>query len=333
MTATSDTDGLSTTAVEDRPPVPRGWIVIARKELADHCLSARFTVLLLLLGLAGAASVAAASSLISDAAPTASTIDSVFLRIYILPPTDQIPAFVTLIGFLAPLLGIAFGFDAVNGERAQGTLPRLMSQPIHRDDVINGKFVGGIAVVTSVLVAVTLVTAGVGVFNLGVLPSWSEVARLFTWLLLTVVYVGLWQALATAGSVVLRRSATSAFVVLAIWLALTLFLPLLVAPLARTVSGDATGGEAYVTAEATISRLSPQTLYAESTQVLLTPDQPTIDALSLSQLAQIQLRFPDELPLSQSLLIVVPQMVVLAGVTIVLFAVAYALFMRQEVRA
>ena len=40
----------------------------------------------------------------------------------------------------------SFGLDAVNSERAQGTLSRLLAQPIHRDDVINGKFAAGIAI-------------------------------------------------------------------------------------------------------------------------------------------------------------------------------------------
>ena len=37
-----------------------------------------------------------------------------------------------------------------------GTLPRLLSQPIHRDDVINGKFAAGLAVIAMVLVVMIL---------------------------------------------------------------------------------------------------------------------------------------------------------------------------------
>ena len=43
------------------------------------------------------------------------------------------------------LFQIAFGFDDISGERSEGTLPRLVSQPIYRDDVINGKFAAGLA--------------------------------------------------------------------------------------------------------------------------------------------------------------------------------------------
>jgi ABC-2 type transport system permease protein len=316
-----------------RPRLRPGWTVVATKELADHFLSARFSVLLIVLGLATVSAVYAAAGLISQVAPAASTIDSVLLRIFTVPPTEQIPAFITLVGFLAPLLGIAFGFDAVNGERAQGTLPRLLSQPIHRDDVINGKFVAGLGVVGSILLAVVLLTTGVGVFRLGVLPSAGEVVRLLVWLVLTLVYVGLWQGLASLFSIAVRRSATSAFLALAVWLVLTLFLPLLTNPIASGFAGvNATPEEVAIT-EQTVARLSPQTLYVESTRVLLNPDEATTDALTLSQLAQLQLRFPEELSLAQSLLIVVPQIVVLVGITVAIFAGAYTTFMRQEVRA
>ena len=49
----------------------------------------------------------------------------------------------------------------------QGTLPRLLSQPIHRDDVINGKFAAGLAVIGLVLVTVVGVIAAFGIIRLG----------------------------------------------------------------------------------------------------------------------------------------------------------------------
>ena len=70
------------------------------------------------------------------------------------PISFTVQAFVAI---TAPLLGVAFGFDAVNGERHQGTLPRLLSQPIHRDDVINGKFAAGLIAISLALGALILV--------------------------------------------------------------------------------------------------------------------------------------------------------------------------------
>ena len=76
---------------------------------------------------------------------------------------SPVPSFVALVGFLAPLLGIAFGFDAINGEQIrEGTLPRLLSQPIHRDDVVNGKFAAGIGMIAVAVTATMLLVAGIG---------------------------------------------------------------------------------------------------------------------------------------------------------------------------
>lgn len=325
-----------TATTSERPPLRRGWAVVASKELADHFLSARFTVLMLVLGLIAAAAVAATATLINDNAQAASVIDSVFLRIYTEQPSEQIPfTFVDLVGVLLPFVGIAFGFDAINGERAQGTLPRLLSQPLHRDDVINGKFVAGMSVVTALLVSILLLTAGVGVFQLGILPDASEVVRLLAWLVVSVAYVGFWQGVATLTSVVARRAATSVLIMIGVWFLIAVILPLFTSAIASFVTGGgAADPVALESTRQTIARAFPSTLYAEATSVLLNPQQATTSsALSLNQLVQLQLRFPSELPVGQSLLLVIPQIVVLVALTVMTFGIAYVAFMRQEVRA
>jgi ABC-2 type transport system permease protein len=203
---------MSATVVEPRGPdetlasdermrsVPRaGWMVIASKEFGDHLLSARFIVLLLILGLAAGIPIFLATEQIRDLAEQVSGIPALFIALFIIGPQDvsifQLDVTVqSFIGLVAPLLGLAFAFDAVNGERSQGTLPRLLSQPIHRDDVINGKFVAGLAVIGLVLVTVCVVVAAFGLFKLGIVPAAYEVLRLIIWIAVTVVYVGLWLA-------------------------------------------------------------------------------------------------------------------------------------------
>ena len=108
--------------------------------------SVRFLILLVLVALAGLAAVHSAAGPIRAAADSATQTPSIFLYLFTLSP-QRVPAFHEFLGILGPLLGIAFGFDAINGERAQGTLPRLVAQPIHRDEIINGKFVAGLAAI------------------------------------------------------------------------------------------------------------------------------------------------------------------------------------------
>jgi len=316
---------------------PGNWRAIAGKEVADAVTSARFVVLLLILGLAAAVPVYFASGDIRDAAERASGASAVFLALFTISH-DPVPSFVGLVGFLAPLLGIAFGFDAVNGERSQGTLPRLLAQPIHRDDVINGKFAAGLAVIATVVVAMTALVAGIGLVRLGIVPAFGEVVRMLVWLLVTIVYIGLWLAFATLCSVLTRRAATSALIAIGVWMGLTLFGSLL----ADLVAGAIAPAPANATLDQTIahaqalqllSAISPNEIFQQATAVILNPG---ITALSVSgpgQLIQLSQQIPSLLSLDQSLLIAWPYLVTLVALMVVSFAGAYVAFLRQEVRA
>ena len=277
------------------------------------------------------------SSAIRDAAEGASGVGALFLALFTIG-ADPVPSFVALVGFVAPLLGIAFGFDAINGERAQGTLPRLLSQPIHRDDVINGKFAAGLAMIAAAVTGMMLLVAGLGILRLGIVPAPSEVVRLIGWLILTIVYVGLWLAFATLCSVLVRRAATSALIAIGVWLVLSLFGVLLaqiaagvIDPSGAAATGTASLGHAQL--EQQLSSISPATLYNQATSALLNPSATAVTVPGLAQLVQLSQQIPTQLSLDQSLLVAWPQIVILVALTIACFAGAYVAFLRQEVRA
>lgn len=310
-----------------------GWRVVAGKELADHIYSGRFVVLLAVLGIATGAAVFAASGGIRDVAANAEGITALFLKLFTVT-TDPVPfPLIIFVSFLAPLLGIMFGFDSVNGERAQGTLPRLLSQPIHRDEVILGKFVAGISVIAIMLTALVVFVAGIGIFRLGVTPSASEVTRLLVWLAFAIIYVAFWQGLATLVSVRTTRAATSALIPVGVWLVLALFGTFIFGAIADVVSPDDGTQAALINnlqTEHLISQLSPIVLFQEGSTVLLDPE---VRSTGLLTLEQVDRAIVSELNLTQSLGVIWPQMVVLLAMTAVLFALAYVSFMRQEVRA
>jgi len=313
-----------------------GWRPIARKEFADHLLSVRFIILLAIMGLAGVVAVYSAGGGISSAAENASGFPALFLKLFTFsPPDKQIPSFVALLGLLGPLVGIMFAFDAINGERTQGTLPRLLAQPIYRDDVINGKFVAGLSVIGVITTSVVLILAGVGMFRIGITPSPKEIGRVVVWLVVSIFYIGFWLALATLFSVWLRRAATSALAAIAAWLVLTLFAGLLVGIIADAfapVPPQPTGEEVLRNAklQQNLTRLTPGGLYQDATLVLLQPDVRSLGILFQEQLDRAM---PSQLSLDQSLLIVWPQLTALIAATVLCFAGAYVLFMRQEIRA
>ena len=325
--------------IERRRRRSPGWTVIAGKEFADHLHSARMVVLLLLLWVVAFVPLFFASQQISAQASGASQTPAVFLFLFTLGP-EQVPflSVVTFIGLVGPLLGVAFAFDAVNGERAEGTLPRLLSQPIHRDDVINGKFAAGLAVIMLVLVAVIGLIAGFGLLRLGIVSSGEEVIRLLAWLVGTVAYVSLWLAFGLLLSVLIRRAATSALIGLGTWVLLTIFGPLIVTFVNRVVGISTASDEAFLASQRLqelVTRLVPFNLYQELSLVLLNPQVTDISTpATVGQFIQAQQRMPDTLlSFQQSLLLIWPHVVVLVALTVVCFAAAYISFMRQEVRA
>lgn len=305
-----------------------GWRTVARKEFADHLLSARFIVLIGVLGVAAAAAVFTASGAIRSVASAAGDVPALFLKLFTVTEPPVPFAFVTFVGFLAPMLGVMFGFDAVNGERNQGTLARLLSQPLHRDEVIRGKFVGGLAVIALMLTALTAFVSGIGIFRLGLVPSAAEIGRLVIWVAFAAIYVGFWLALAAMCSVAVRRSSTSALICVGIWLVLTLFGTFIFQAVGQAVGGS--DQVAAIKAEIAASRVSPLTLFSEGSTMLLDPSQRTTGLVTIDQVDRVM---TSTLTLRQSLVVVWPQMVGLLAMTGALFAAAFVLFMRQDVRA
>lgn len=336
MTATTATTTTpSSTGASDQTKFRGGWRIVARKEFTDHVRSVRFLLLVVLMALAGLASVHSAAGPIRDAADSATQTPSIFLYLFTLSP-QRVPAFHEFIGILGPLLGIGFGFDAINGERAQRTLPRIVAQPIHRDEIINGKFVAGIGAIALALAAVMMIVSGYGALRLGVGPTWSDATRIFAFYVVAVVYIALWLALAILFSVVSRRAATAALAAIAIWLLCTLFGGLIAGVIADSVHNvDDNSSVEQVLANArlelNIRRVSPDQLYRDATGVLLNPSRQTTGIVVQDQADSSAL--PSSLPLSYSLQLAWWQLVAIIGGTVALFAAAYLTFMRQEVRA
>jgi len=68
---------------------------------------------------------------------------------------------------------------------------------------------------------------GMGLFTIGVPPSAEEMARAFIFLLVVIVYAGVWLAIAMLFSIIFRSAATAALATLGLWLFLTFIWPML----------------------------------------------------------------------------------------------------------
>jgi ABC-2 type transport system permease protein len=312
----------------------QGLGTVILKEMSDHLSSVRMRVLEWLVILTAFASLYGALQQIKD---TTAEDPFVFLRLFTVA-RSPLPSFVSILGFLIPLMAIGLGFDAVNGEHNRRTLSRILSQPIYRDALLLGKFLAGLITLGVSLLCLWLLVIGMGLLTLGVPPSGEEVARSLIFLFIALAYAGVWLAVAMLFSVIFRSAATAALSALGLWLFLALLWPMLASALAQAIAppdlmSTMLGRPSLDTLawQQGLERISPTHLFAESIIAVLSPMTRTLGPVFISQLEGAVMGTP--LPLIQSLMIAWPQAVGLIAATILLFVVGYIAFQRQEVRA
>jgi len=213
---------------------------VFRKELADHLSSKRFVILFALVFLAAVFAIyIATQSIRSVVTPTT---EFVFLKMFT-TSGKTLPSFPFFISLFIPIIGIALGFDTINTERASGNLSRLLSQPIYRDSVINGKFLASLAVMSIMIVSVIAIVAGLGLRIIGVPPGSEEILRLIVFAIVSIIYGAFWMALAALFSVFFNRAATSMLASIALWIFFFFFMSMLAGAIANAQaplgSGDA----------------------------------------------------------------------------------------------
>jgi ABC-2 type transport system permease protein len=299
--------------------------------MADHLRSARMRILELLILLTAVVTVYGA---VSAAHENTSQTQFVFLKLFT-TAQDPLPAFAGLLGFLVPLIAIALSFDSINGEFSQRTMSRVLAQPIYRDALLAGKYLAGLFTLALVLTAIWLLIMGAGILGLGVPPTGEEVGRSLMFLLVTIAYGGVWLALGTVFSTRFRQPATAALAAIAVWLFFTIFWEMLVSLVAQVILSPQIASVEQLVSQTkvlqTLLRISPNTLYSEATLGLLLPSTRSLGLVLPSQLQGALVGAP--LPLGESIILTWPQLTGLLALSMLLFALAYVLFQRQEIRA
>lgn len=261
-----------------------------------------------------------------------------FFYLDIFTTTSGVPLSLhAFISFFGPIIGIALGFDAINGERTQGTLARILAQPVHRDSVYNGKFLAGLLTLSVAVFSMGVAVVGIGMFRLGVPPAGDEMVRLTGFGLIVVLYLAFWLALAMAASIFLRNAVASALMALGGWIVLSLFVGFLATGVAERIVPDVqTADEALsrFNVETWIARASPSQVFSEATGILLDPIQGRVlGSITLVQPERLEGLLVSPVSAGQSLQLVWPHIVVLLAMVSTLLVVSYARFMREEIRA
>lgn len=309
-----------------------GVRVIFWKEITDYFGSRRFLIPFIIICLTGISIAYLASQNLENF--TQIPVEFTLLGFFISSP-GSLPSFTFFISFFGPLIGIILGFDAMSSERSHGTISLVLSQPIFRDSLINGKFLGGLVTIAIMLVSIFLIILGLGMWTLGIVPNMGEISRISVYYLASVVYVGFWLSLGILFSILFRRTSSSALTSIMVWIFFTFFIYMIANVIAEQMAPVPTVTTPEVVAKneairRAIMRVSPATLFEQIATAALNP---SVRVFGFINPAEISGLMPTPLSLTQSLIIVWPEFVGLIVLMLLCFAISYVVFMKQEIRS
>ncbi len=296
-------------------------VAIIRKELLDYVTSVRgLIIFFMVFGISAIAIQAAQDGITGVAAQSGYNFIKLFTTSAETLP--QVMNFHSIMGlFFIPIVGIALGFDAVNSERTSGTLSRILSQPIYRDEVINAKVLVRVFILASLMGVTLLIIAGIGMPAVGVTPHMEEIARLGYYFVLAVIYGAFWLGLAVLFSVLFRSIGTSLLVSLFLWLFFSLF------PVVASFSDSTTG-----LLQGMAAWISPSQMFLNASANLLQPLVTTLGYIDPTTAYYTTYMIFSPPSLDTGIMLAAVDSAKLVGWTAIALATSYVLFMRQEVR-
>lgn len=339
-----------------------GLMTICRKELSDHLGSKRYLLLFTLIVTLSIASAYQGADFIKN------NPNSSFVDIFAGAQNTNI-SFIYLMIIFGPIIGLALGFDAINRERTRGSLSVLLSQPIYRDSILNGKFIAGVAALSLLAVSTIGILTGVAIPLLGFGPVGDEILRIGAFTLFTILYLSIWLALGLLFSIMSKNTTTSILMSISTWLMFSIIITIaasfiadvaapievptgfqvITRPANQTFPGsfNQTGG---FNSTFSSSSFLDQTQMRDYREILennanIEAAVQKISPCYLYEDAATSLLGITEggfgiagnpfqgLETSQSVSSSWPQITVLAVVMIACFAASYMLFLRQEIRA
>lgn len=313
---------------------------ILKKELADHISSYRFTIIFAIVAMVSLITTYMVGlNIHQELESVAHPQFEQFVFLMLFTSTGALFSLVQFVAFFGPLVGLVLGFDTINREKNEGTLSKLLAQPIYRDVVINGKFLAGVVMIAVMMISIILVITGLGLLTLGIVPGVEELLRILIYVVISIVYISLWLGVAILFSIIFRSTATSALAALAVWIFFLICVPYGVSILSSALTPDSPDVRAEVILHQaqivdSFALISPMELYNDATATIIDPLEKSVRSIIPGPMESLSMaRFAGPLPLLQSILIVWPYIISLIAITAICFAVSYTVFMRQEIRS
>ncbi len=219
---------------------------VARKEFSDHITSRRFIIILGLLLVISTISIYDGIEQYNNSLE-AYTEQLRYMEEFDDPYRSWMPqkpsimyVFISMMSYMAMLggiLAIAIGFDLVSKEKETRSLKSLLSHPVYRDEIINGKAVGGVgALGFAMALALALALAMLLVFS--IVPTVEEFAAILIFGAVSLGFLLAYFAVALMMSTAAKESGNALIYTLVIFFAVSSLLPMFGSMAADTFAGD-----------------------------------------------------------------------------------------------
>ena len=210
----------------------------------------------------------------------------------------------------------------------------VLSQPIYRDALINGKFLAGLTTIAVMLASIIVIILVLELIVFGIIPTIPELARIGLFFILCIIYIGFcwdWEFF----SIVFKQTATSVLVLIMVWISFSFFILIVayviadqIAPVNREATLEFIARNQEI--RSVIMRISSLILFQKSTTAILNS---SIRIFGITSALRSQEVIPSPLRIGQSLLVAWSQFISLIALILICFAISYVVFIRLEIHS
>ena len=140
-------------------------------------------------------------------------------------------------GFLGAILAIAIGFNLISGEKESGSLKSLLSHPVFRDTIINGKALGGMGALGFAILVMMLLSVGL-LMMLGIMLTGDELVRILVFMGFSLLFMFSFFAIALMCSTIAKNSIRAITYTLVIFIVISFVMPLAGIFIGMQLAGD-----------------------------------------------------------------------------------------------
>lgn len=142
-----------------------------------------------------------------------------------LNPISASKGFVNYIGMIGALLAIVIGNTSISKEHKSGTMRLILSRGVFRDTFLNGKLLGNLTILASIIILTEIITFASLFTITGVALSGADVVRMLLFFGMSFLYMAFFTIVSMAIATVSTKGSRALLISVIIWLVLAFVLP------------------------------------------------------------------------------------------------------------